>query len=109
MNTRETRTSDLVGGAFYYARGLRFKGMEFRTSPEGRSADGINLLFGSGPELDAITNQYYNGKAAVTEEELLAFVATLHRWLKAHRQEMRREDTSRLSTRDGGDATGGGA
>jgi len=88
---RTTRTSDLAGAAFYYAHGLTFKAIETRLLSDKGEAFTIRLVFSGGPELEALNDAFYEGKGAVTLEEIAAFVAVLNR---------------RLSRRGGGVATG---
>ena len=78
---RMTRTSDLVGAAFYYAHGLRFQTFEMH-SPEGHGgALNINFVFSGGPELTSLTDQFYNDNPDVSLDEIKAFVAVLSRRL----------------------------
>ena len=79
---RTTRTSDLVGAAFYYAHGLRFQAFEMR-SPEGQGgALGINFVFSGGSELTALNDEFTRGNPDVTLAEIKTFVAVLSRRLR---------------------------
>jgi len=80
---RETRTSDLVGAAFYYAHGLRFSAFEMR-SPEGHGgASNINFVFSGGPEVTSLSDQFYKDNPDVTLAEIKTFVAVLSRRLRS--------------------------
>jgi hypothetical protein len=82
-DTRETRTSDLVGAAFYHAHGLYLQALEMR-SPEGHGgALNINFVFSGGPELTVLADQFYNDNPDVTLAEIKAFVAVLSRRLRS--------------------------
>ena len=80
---RETRTSDLVGAAFYYAHGLRLSAFEM-SSPEGQGgASNINFVFSGGPELTALNDEFTRGNPDVTLAEIKAFVDALSRRLRS--------------------------
>ena len=80
---RETRTSDLVGAAFYYAHGLRFSAFEMK-SPEGKGGvSNINFVFSGGPELTTLNDEFYNDNPEVTLAQIKTFVAVLSRRLRS--------------------------
>jgi len=95
--TRTTRTGELAGAAFYYARGLRFARLEMRSPAGIGGAFNVNFVFTGGSEVTALADEFHDHNPEVTLDEVKAFVAVLCRRLK----------TGRLS--DGEDATGGGA
>ena len=80
---RETRTSDIVGAAFYYAHGLRFSAFEMR-SPEGKGGiSNINFVFSGGPELTTLNDEFTRGNPDVTFAQIKTFVAVLSRRLRS--------------------------
>jgi hypothetical protein len=83
--TRTTRTGELAGAAFYYARGLRFARLEMRSPAGVGGAFNVNFVFSGGPEVTALADELYDDNPEVTLDEVKAFVAVLCRRLKSGR------------------------